>query len=397
MGTRQILRILCALVLCAAQATRAQAGPGQPEPFEAEQMLNNVVRVETASDYGFGFIFGRFGDVLWISTAAHLIYPDRSLVPPQPAAGIRVQLRGLANWFVPAESPVLASHDIAFIGISAPLAQAGAIFWRRDIQVDQPPVGQSLRIAGIPGRIAYSPIGTGKVVGNAHTPLIEIYTNQEGQSKGQEGQSGAPVASSGGFVGMYQKSDGVRVIPIATVRDEAIKAGKPWDLTPAPLSPTAVRLCLTAAPGSSAMPQVNGPAGTVQRDTNNCVQTMSGMNIFVAPQLGVRCDPPRVNLPRDPQQTLAVRCYVDPSGTWISRTDGYVTVEAQGDIWTIEGLPQSRFGAFKGLLTGPPPRLAVQMRTSIGSLASGTLMLEPARLRGRLLVDGQTFDVDLER
>lgn len=392
MGPLQILRILCALNLFWMHAAHAQVGLDNPEPFAAEQMLNNVVHVETnmSQGFGFGFIFGRSGDVLWIATAAHIIFPDLSRVPPQPAAGIRVQLRGRGNWFMPADPPVLASHDIAFIGISAPLAEAGAVIWRNNVQVDNPTLGQSLRIAAIVGQVGYSPIGTGKVVGTFDAPKIEIYL-------GQEGQSGAPVASPEGFVGMYQRSAGERVVPIATVRDEAIKAGKPWQLSPAPQVPVAVRLCLTPAPGSAELPHINGPAGIVQRDTNNCVQTMSGVNILVSSQPYVLCDPPNVNLPRDPQQTLAVRCYVDPSGVWMSKIDGFVTVEAQGDIWTIEGLHQSKFGAFKGLLTGRPPRLQVQMRTPIGSMASGILMLEPRRLYGRLLVDGQNFDVDLER
>ena len=391
MGTRKILRtLLCALGLCLAQAAHAQVLLGQSESFATEQMLNNVVRVETDTSRGFGFIFGRFGDVLWIATAAHVIYPDRSLVPPKPGTGIRVQFRGLASWFVPAEPTALASHDIAFIGVSAPLAQTATVFWRDNVQVDQPTLGQPLRIAATVGRIAYSSIATGKVTGTANAPRIEIYT-------GQEGQSGAPVATPEGFVGMYQKSAGERVVTIATVRDEALKAGKPWQLTPAAPLPVPVRLCLTPAAGSTALPHINGPAGIVRRDAINCVQTMSGVNALVSPQPGVLCDPPQVNLPRDPQQTLAVRCYVDPSGVWMSKTDGYLTVTAQGDIWTIEGLPQSKFGAFNGLLTGPPPRLQVQARTQIGSMASGTLMLEPRRLRGRLLVEGQSFDVDLER
>jgi hypothetical protein len=392
MGTRQILRILCALVLCCTQAAQAQVGLGQPEPFASEQMLNNVVRVEsdTNKGFGFGFVFGRFGDVIWIATAAHVIFPDRSRFNPPPVAGIRVQFRGLANWFVPAEPPILASHDIAFVGISAPLTQTAALFWSKDIQVDQPTPGHPLRIAAIGGRIAYSPIGTGKVVGTANAPLFEILT-------GQEGQSGAPVASPEGFVGMYQKSAGERVVPIATVRDEALKAGKPWHLSPARLLPVAVRLCLTPVDGSAALPQINGPAGIVPRDANNCVQTMSGMNVLVPPQPYVLCDPPQVNLTRDPQQRLAVRCHVDPSGMWTSKSDGYVTVAAQGDIWTIKGLNQSKFGEFEGLLTGKPPRLWVKMRTSIGSMASGTLILDPRRLHGRLFVDGGNFDVDLER
>ena len=392
MGTCQIFRIFFGLILYAAHAAQVQGqvGPGLPEPFAAEQMLNNVVRVEADGSEGFGFIFGRFGDVLWIATAAHVIFPESPIVPRQPARAIRVQLRGLPIWFVPAAPPDLASHDIAFIGISAPFSQTGAVFWRNDIQVDELTLGQPLRIAASGGRIAYSPSGTGKVVGAARAPLIDI-------SAGQEGQSGAPVASSEGFVGMYQKSAGERVVPISTVQNEALKAGRPWHLLPAPVPPVAVRLCLTPAVGSASLPHINGPAGIVQRDSTNCVHTMSGVNVFLPLELGVLCDPPLVNVPRAPQQTLAVRCYVNPSGVWRSKSDGYVTVAAQGDIWTIEGLSQSKFGAFNGLLTGRPPLLEVKMRTSIGSVAFGTLLLEAMRLHGRLLVDGQNFDVDLER
>lgn len=391
MGTRQILRVLCALILCLSESAPAQLGSGLPEGGATEQMLNNVVRVETDKSQGFGFIFGRFGDVLWIATAGHVIFPELSLVPAQPAPGIRVQLRGLPNWFVLAAAPPnLASHDIAFIGISAPVSQTGAVLWRNNVEANELMVGQPLRIAGHRGQIVYSPGGTGKIAGTARAPKIEI-------DIAQEGQSGAPVVSDWGFVGMYQKSAGERVVPISIVRDEAIKAGKPWQLSPVPPPPVAVHLCLTRAAGSAALPHINGAAGAVQRDANNCVDTMSGMNAVVPPQPGMVCDPSHVNLPRDPQQTLVVRCYVDPSGIWASKTDGYVTVAAQGDLWTIEGLAQSKFGAFKGLLTGPPPNLKVEMRTPLGTMASGTLVLEPRNLHGRLQADGQNFDVDLDR
>lgn len=390
MGTRQVLRTICALILCFSHAAIAQIELGYSGPFATEQMLNNVVRVETEKSIGFGFIFGQSDDVLWIATAAHIIFPSRNRIPPDPAANIRVQLRGLVNWFTPAAQPTLASHDIAFVGVSAPLAQTATVFWRRNIQVEQLTVGQPLRIAASAGLIAYSPNGTGRIGGTVQAPRIEINT-------GQEGQSGAPVASPEGFVGMYQRSAGERVVPISIIRDEALRAGKPWELSLAPMTPTTVRLCLKPAVGSVGMPEVNSPTGTVQRDAGNCVQTLSGLNLLVPPQVGVLCNPQSVNLPRDPQQTLAVRCYVDPSGVWASKKDGFMTVAAQGDIWTIEGLTQSRFGAFRGLMTGSPPHLQVQMRTPTGSMASGTLTLEPRRMHGRLLVDGQTFDLDVER
>lgn len=392
MGPRQILRTLCALVLLLCQGAYPQAGSGQREAFVAEQMLNNVVRIETESGtaFGFGFIFGRSGDVLWVATASHVVFTDRSRIPWQPAAGIRVQLRGLTDWFMPAEPPTGASHDIAFIGILAPLTKTAGVLWRNNIQVDQLILGQPLRIAAVPGQIAYSPTGTGKVVGTVQAPTIELYM-------GEAGQSGAPVASPEGFVGMYQRGAGERVVPIAVVRNEAARAGKPWQLVPAPAASTPVKLCLLPTAGTTALPHVNGPAGIVQPDTSNCVQTMSGLNALVPPEQGMLCTPSQLNLPRDAQQTLTVRCYVDPSGVWRSQTDGYATVAAQGEIWTIEGLSQSRFGTFNGILTGPPPRLEVQMRTKTGSIASGTMLLEARRLHGRLLVDGQSFEVDLER
>lgn len=389
MGIRQVLGLVVALTVTGSQVAQAQVRPDPTGAFVADQMLNNVVRVEGAGN-GFGFIFGRIGDVLWIATAAHVVFPDRSRIPLPPAPAVRVQLRGLASWYVPAEPPVAASHDIAFIGIRAPVAQTGTVFWRSNVQVDQPTLGHPLRIAASSRGIEYSPAGSGKVGGTAQAPLFEIYG-------GQEGQSGAPVASPEGFVGMYQRSAGDRVVAISTVRLEALKAGKPWQLSAAPRLPVAVRLCLKPRAGSLALPDVNGPGGIVQRDANNCVETTSGLNMLVSPHPHVLCDPPQVNLPADPQQTLAVRCYVDPAGVWTSRSDGFVTVTAQGDIWTMEGLAQSKFGAFTGLLTGSPPRLQVQMRTRTGTVATGALTLEPQRLHGRLLVDGHPHDLDLER
>ncbi|WP_143171420.1 trypsin-like peptidase domain-containing protein [Rhizobacter sp. OV335] len=356
-------------------------------------MLNNVVLVEADAEHGLGFIIGRVGDVLWIATAAHVVFPHRNRTPPQPASRIQVQVRGVPTWFSPEQPPDPASNDIAFIGVRAPLAQmTTALFWRSNVQVNELTPGQSLRIAGMPGLIAYSPSGTGKVSGTPQFPVIEIAAGM-----GQSGQSGGPVASAEGFVGMYQKSEGDRVVSIGIVRKAALNAGRPWELLPAPLPNVAVRLCLTAAAESMALPDINGPGGTVKRDAANCVNTMSGINTLVSPQLFVLCDPPQVNLPREPQQHLAVRCYVDPSGAWMSKTDGYAMVAARGGIWTIEGLSQSKFGAFTGLLIGTPPTLQAQMRTLSGSVATGNLTLAPRRLQGVLLVDGQSFSLDMER
>ena len=391
MVTRKVLGLLLSLTLLLTQSAHAQVGLGMPEPFISEQMLNNVVRIQTdAPAEGLGFIFGRYGDVLWIATAGHVAFPDSRLLPHQPVQGIRVQLRGSPAWFAPTSPPVLASHDIAFIGITPPRTQSDTLFWRNNVVAEVLDVGQPLRIAGQPGLIAYGPTGSGRVAGTSQAPVIQI-------DIGQEGQSGAPVASATGFVGMYLASVGDRVVPIATIRDEALKAGKPWQLSSAPLTPTAVRLCFIPAQGTAGLPKVNGAAGTVQPDASNCVQTMSGTNVFVPPQVGIVCDPPQANLPREAQQTMGMRCYVNPSGMWQSQNDGYVSVATQGDIWTIEGFMLSRYGSFKGLLTGQPPHLQVEMRTPNGNVATGTLMLEPDRLHGRLSVDGQRFDVDLAR
>jgi len=394
MGSRQVLRLLGALIVFISEVARAQLGLGAPESFASEQMLNNVVLVEADGEHGLGFIIGRVGDVLWIATAAHVVYPDRHRTPPQPASRIRVQVRGVPTWFSPAEPPDLARNDIAFIGVRAPMANMTlALFWRSNVQVSQITPGQPLRIAGMPGLIAYSPSGTGKVSGTTQLPVIEIAVGM-----GQAGQSGGPVASAEGFVGMYQKSAGDRVVPIGIIHRAALDAGRPWELLPAPLASVAVRLCLTAVTGGMALPDINGPAGPVKRDTANCVNTKSGMNALVPPQHLVLCDPPQVTLPREPQQQqLAVRCYVDPSGAWMSKTDGYLMIAARGDIWTIGGLSQSKFGAFTGLLSGTPPTLQVQMRTQTGSVATGNLILTPRRLHGLLLVDGQSFAVDMER
>lgn len=108
-------------------------------------------------------------------------------------------------------------------------------------------------------------------------------------------------------------------------------------------------------------------------------------------------EPQTFNLTRDPQQTMEVRCFVNPAGTWRSKIDGFVTVTARGDIWTIDGLGQSRYGNFSGVLTGVPPTLQVQMRTQVGEVATGNLVVEPRRMHGLLMVNGQSFAVELER
>lgn len=390
MGARQVFRIYLALTLNMAATAWAQP-MGHLGAFTSQQMLNNVVVIEAGKEHGFGFIIGRFGDVLWVATAAHVVFADLEVTPPRPASNIRVQVRGSPTWFSPAQPPDLAMHDIAFLGVTAPQTQtASAIFWRSNVQVEQLTVGQPLRILGIDGRIEYGPEGAGTIGGTAQTPAIEIV-------RGKAGQSGAPVATSEGFVGMYQRGAGERVVPISVIQQQAINARRPWEILPAPPPSVAVRLCLASMAGSQGLPDVNGPGGTVKRDALNCVNTRSGVNMLVPPQLMVTCEPQTFNLTRDPQQTMEVRCFVNPAGTWRSKIDGFVTVTARGDIWTIDGLGQSRYGNFSGVLTGVPPTLQVQMRTQVGEVATGNLVVEPRRMHGLLMVNGQSFAVELER
>lgn len=391
MGTCKLLQVFFALIFCFPVSAQQRSAQTALDSYIVDKLLNSSVRIQSDSSSGFGFIFGRTGDVLWVATAAHVIFPDSPHVPAPAASNIRVRLRGLPKVFELAEPAVKAQHDIAFLGVHAPRIETASLFWNRQVEADSIEFDQPLRIAGYEHRIEYSPAATGKVGGSPDAPEIEIQL-------GQSGQSGAAVVSNRGIVGMYQRSGGFGAIRIGEIRKAALAAGKPWQLTAAPLPPASVRLCLSLSAGNSVLPVLNGPEGIVELESDSCVRTSSGLIVLVAPDRYMTCEPSSLELPRAPSlQKLSVGCRTDPSGVWESQTGGFVKISGRDNLWNIEGFKTSSYGILKGLMEGRAPRVKVTMRDQYGAVATGTLTLEPQRLYGTLQMGLQSIDVNLER
>lgn len=376
----------------------AQSEQSNLDRFITDQLLNNVVVIDVGADThtptGLGFIFGRHGDTVWIVTAAHVVFPEfgRSLIADlQAAPGISVQRRNDDRFWIPVLPPQVGfGGDIAFIGVSMPL-QMGPDRWREPVVVRAPDIGDELTIAGKPGEIDFGQSG-GRVSGFDAAGKAQI----EGL-KGAEGQSGAPVATALGFVGMYIQSAGQQVIPISAIENAAHAAVLPWQLTDAPAKSIPVRLCLTVTGETGGFLSLNGPAGLVKLDDGSCVSTKSGMN-RVVPVNGVLCVPSEFTLSRDAEQTERITCSINPAGIWQSRTDGFLRIKSFNESsWKINGLEQSPFGWFKGTITSEPNNLVVDAHTQFGLAVTGSLVLEPQRLSGDIIVGGSSYHLEVTR
>lgn len=391
------LIIILGLALPVSQAQTPQVAIDR---FVHDHMLDNVVVLTTEHEgniqYGLGFIIGRSGRLIWIATAAHVVFPAYETKQPNlrlvPARVIRANRRGDSrSWSAAAPPDQGFGGDYAFVSFEMPFEEAGMDRWRERVAVYAPEIGETVVIAGRPSEIAYGDPG-GRIVGRDAdgAPIVEGLV-------GAPGQSGGPLVTPSGFVGMYVQSTGQRFIPLAVIQEGARQAGRPWGILEAEPTPLPVRLCVTAR-GRTESLRINGPLGIRIPDAQGCITTLSGQHQFTLNTMGTICSPSTVIISRNPNQRLEFVCSVDPNGIWISASEGSIEItQASSTTWSLRGLNQSRFGWLNGMLTGTLPKLNFSGRTGLGYQVSGTLTVEPLRIAGRLRVGSVPFDLEVTR
>lgn len=379
------------------------AGPAHGEDtaraLPGDRVLDNVVLI-TASDnghavHGVGFIFGRFGESLWVATAAHVVFPDYGSDKPRSDQHalplITVTLRGVpAAWALDRPPEFGFGGDIAFLSVHVPPAQLGVDRWSEPVVAQDAGAGTAVRLAGEPHEIVF---GADVATVEAATPAgVRIP-----EPLGQEGQSGAPVVSADGIVGMYTNAGEYKMIPIRTIAEAARKADRPWQLTAAPPVLGEVALCLTAAGGTGRLVVSNARA-VVALDAQGCVRTLAGTNRISSREPWVRCEPGMLELTAGHRITQEVACVVDPAGQWQTHQDGFLTLTYVGDgHWKLDGLQQSRVGWLSGMAMGRPPILTVTGTSAFGAALSGQLEVGPQRLVGRLQAGGTLLELEATR
>lgn len=376
----------------------AQGETDKVDQYIQDQLLNNVVIVEGMRNdgrpiTGLGMIVGRSADAVWIATAKHVVFVEDQLLSSarvSPVKFLRAKFRDGRAWEL-AHPPMKTMIDLAFFSVNVPFGQAGPDLWRENVETLEPAVGTIVRLAGMPGVITYG-ASQARIAGTDVQGNVAI-----DNLVGAEGQSGAPVATSDGFVGIYVQSAGSRVIPMSSIKREAALAGTPYMLLPAPRKGSAVQLCLINESSAPSLPSVSDTREARRPDKDGCVTTTSGPNRLVSPDIWTRCRPQLVELSTQAKQSLRVTCSLTPSGIWRAKEDGYVEVkEADDALWVIEGFT-SRFGTFDGALRGTSTSLAIELRMSSGLSLHGQIELSSRSMRGHLSGTAGTWQLELAR
>lgn len=378
--------------------TFAKDARDNADRYVEDQLLNNVVVIEGIHHdgrpiLGLGMIIGRSDDFIWVATAKHVVFKEDQLLSSagaSPVKSLRAKFRNGITWQV-AHPPERTMIDLAFFSLKVPRKEAGPDLWRENVEILNPAVGTEVRLAGLPRLIRYGESG-------AKIARIDPAGNLViGNLNGVEGQSGAPVATTKGFVGMYVQSAGSRVIPMSRIKQEAASAGRPYMLLPAPAEATPVRLCLVNEDGIRDLPAVVDNRDIKRPDKHGCVATISGPARLRPSDMGISCQPQQFELSAQPHQSLRIVCSIDPAGIWRLKGDGYVEVKKiNEELWSIEGFT-SRFGNFSGALRGPSTSLTTELRMGAGLSLHGQIELSPRRMTGNLSGTGGTWQLELRR
>jgi hypothetical protein len=172
-----------------------------------EYYLSNVVAISVDNalgetiEEGYGLIVGRQDTVLWVVTAAHVLYATGSDGLPSPSTLGTVT----ATWVSSPAKHKLAGRaifpqglkDIVFMPIEAPITQQFQDTWLHSVLAHSPKPGDELWLAGKGGTIAVA--GDGFVVGSDASSVSALDV-----VRGELGQSGAPIIARQGIVGLYR-------------------------------------------------------------------------------------------------------------------------------------------------------------------------------------------------
>ena len=176
------------------------SAPAQPTRL----ILQNVVRIEAVDDNtpskGYGMIVGRSGDLLWVATAAHVVFKPgwETEDDPEPLPSLSAQWIGISGRRRVVRAVMAGRNDVAFIAVDAPAADPASNAWAQRILNPAPTAGESVAIAATVQEIDLDP-DRGRV------PTGFSTTDPSGVPglAGEVGQSGAPVTSDRGVIGLF--------------------------------------------------------------------------------------------------------------------------------------------------------------------------------------------------
>jgi hypothetical protein len=290
----------------------------------------------------------------------------------------------------------MARSDTAFIAIDVPEGVLIPPLAQRILN-SSPAAGEKVVIAATPEAIDLDP-NQGVVPSRPST--TEAYAVPG--LRGRPGQSGAPVTSDRGVIGIFTAHAGNEgfVVPISAVRTFA--GDVPWMLLDSgDPDPTPVLFCVVHGGRERPAFSLVG-VSRIRPGANGCATAApQRLRLVVDDSVHYQCSPPEFDLRRDQANTpIEVTCDVQIDGAWRSQSFGtlFVTTSGPGQ-WRIDGLNVGALGSISGDLQGTP-RSAGMTGTAFGANVP-LLGTWEGRLREATLTlqlpDGTTQTVELSR
>jgi hypothetical protein len=290
------------------------------DPTLVNVRLPNVIRISSTLA-GWGLLIGSSQHGLWAAVPAHIVFGKefRSSPHANPKVlafthGSEIGLEPCVNANTP--RPIVQGVDLTFVCFKRP---TNLLFWNDSVANSDPRVGETVRLLATQTRRELAPaFGTIKA---AKSDLFQI----EGQL-GIEQQSGAPVSSPRGIVGIFIGHAGStsEVLSLEAISTRAKQADVPVELTKS----TGIVDCSVTREVCPIFEEVFsdiilnpiGKGQDVRLRQKSCETVSAGHYSVESPSKDLVCLPTMLFVPSTQagKLTPAFRCVPNISASWVS-------------------------------------------------------------------------------
>ncbi len=367
------------------------------ENFIRNDQLNNVVKISSVDQTGYGLIIARYYDYLFVLTARHILNVDFVNNENGTNTNLDVRLNGIEHEWkgIPGEvyepPPINGVADLVVVKVLVPSKSNSeereflkSDFWRENVMDTDPRLGDSVELAATVNDIGYAGrVGRITQVENGRAVRFNGL-------EGEPGQSGAPVATERGFIGIYLGLDlgNPQVIPLPDIQNtiESVFGEQFWRLLPVEPRSTEKQLCVQVLGASVDQISISSPYGRVNLSDKGCGQSATGTHTVTGSKMELICTPSRFMLVADVDGQFVINCTVSPSGIWSAPGGGFLSlVPLRANVWDMTlDLPYNR-GQIRGEVTGSPPKLFL----------NNGILAQETKVVGSITVDSENLRTNL--
>jgi hypothetical protein len=252
---------------------------------------------------GYGVVVSKTSDGYIVATAKHIVMQNESI----KASSVSISAFGISMGTVTKmnlESP----FDVAFLWVKG----APSAAWQDQFgSFEDPLPGEHAWIYGHDSSWTFKGEGT---IDSVQQGILQI-----NDLNGWKGESGAPVFSSYGLIGLYLRAHGLGtsdVLPLRTIRSEGERLDVPWSLTQAMWIPRSVKLTVRRIDTSEPEIHVRN-LQTGQTFPIGEHDAYSGKYAVVFPFSLMQCAPSTFDISRTVvTQNIDIKCVPNLNGEW---------------------------------------------------------------------------------